>query len=336
MGFGIREGRRQAKENLSGTEEGDCARCGGNATSSSIPEYLQCLKCGNEWKDPDASSSTSGPRDSISRDTEKLNEFKIEMESGQGLARVLGVDDGLDSDQKESLGRLQDKWMDGMHGQYNAAEEERKPLMIAFDDDDNLLETQVGAIHLSDNIFDGGEEIRIEYPGLGTEFYIINEDDALGWKRGRTLNETARNIASIINRISTLVHASAEGTSVTIELRDVKLETESLVIYVDDPGGRNMTVERLGVILDPDDVQVYEDYHKVVQIALADGIITPSEDQLLWAMRQNLGISDEDHVRIVIDLFGESAVKECPGCGVNAPLYLEHSAWWCDGCQQWV
>ena len=336
MGFGIREGRRQAKENLSGTEEGDCARCGGNATASSIPEYLQCLKCGNEWKDPDASSSTSAPRDSISRDTEKLNEFKIEMESGQGLARVLGVDDGLDSEQKESLGRLQDKWMDGMHGQYNAAEEERKPLMIAFDDDDNLLETQVGAIHLSDNIFDGGEEIRIEYPGLGTEFYIINEDDALGWKRGRTLNETARNIASIINRISTLVHASAEGTSVTIELRDVKLETESLVIYVDDPGGRNMTVERLGVILDPDDVQVYEDYHKVVQIALADGIITPSEDQLLWAMRQNLGISDEDHVRIIIDLFGESAVKECPGCGVNAPLYLEHSAWWCDGCQQWV
>jgi hypothetical protein len=128
----------------------------------------------------------------------------------------------------------------------------------------------------------------------------------------------------------------AEGTSINIELRDVKLDPESLVIYVDDPGGRNMTVERLGVILDPDDIQVYEDYHKVVQIALADGIITPSEDQLLWAMRQNLGISDEDHVRIVIDLFGESAVKECPGCGVNSPLYIEHSAWWCDGCQQWV
>ena len=336
MGFGIREGRRQAKENLSGSDEGDCARCGGNAGPSSLPEYLQCSKCGYEWKDPEASSSSSGPRDSISRDTEKLNEFKNEMSSGQGLARVLGVDDGLDSEQKASLGRLQDKWMSGMHGQYNAAEEERKPLMIAFDDDDNLLETQVGAIHLSDNVFDGGEEIRIEYPGLGTEFYIINDDDALGWKRGRSLEETARNIASIINRISNLVHASAEGTSVNIELRDVNHDPESLVIYVDDPGGRNMTVERLGVILDPDDVQVYEDYHKVVQITLADGIITPSEDQLLWAMRQNLGISDEDHVRIVIDLFGESAVKECPECGVNAPLYIDHSAWWCEGCQQWV
>ena len=336
MGFGIREGRRQAKENLSGSEEGDCSRCGGNAAPSSLADYLQCSKCGYEWKDPEASEQSIGPRDSISRDTEKLNEFKNEMESGQGLARVLGVDDGLDAEQKASLGRLQDKWMSGMQGQYNAAEEERKPLMIAFDDEDNLLETQVGAIHLSDNVFDGGEEIRIEYPGLGTEFYIINEDDELGWKRGRSLPETARNIASIINRTSQLVHASAEGTSVNIELRDVTHDSESLVIYVDDPGGKNMTVERLGMILDPDEVQVYQDYHKVVQIALADGIITPSEDQLLWAMRQNLGISDEDHVRIVIDLFGETAVKECPSCGINAPLYTEHSAWWCEGCQHWV
>ena len=111
--------------------------------------------------------------------------------------------------------------------------------MIAFDDDDNLLETQVGAIHLSDNVFDGGEEIRIEYPGLGTEFYIINDDDDLGWKRGRTLQETARNIASIINRTSNLVHASQEGTSVTIELRDdrnakkieVCTETVRIIIF---------------------------------------------------------------------------------------------------------
>jgi hypothetical protein len=53
-------------------------------------------------------------------------------------------------------------------------------------------------------------------------------------------------------------------------------------------------------------------------------------------MRQNLGISEQDHVRIVIDLFGADAVKECPSCGINAPLYPEHSAWWCEGCQQWV
>ncbi len=97
-----------------------------------------------------------------------------------------------------------------------------------------------------------------------------------------------------------------------------------------------MVVERLGIILDPDEVQVYEDYHAAVRLTLADGIITPSEDQLLWAMRQNLGISEQDHVRIVIDLFGADAVKECPSCGINAPLYPEHNAWWCEGCQQWV
>lgn len=336
MGFGIREGRRQAKDNLSGNEDGDCSRCGGNAAPSSLLGYLQCVKCGYEWKDPDASTTTIGPKDSISRDSEKLDEFKREMSAGEGLARVLGVDDGLDAEQKESMGRLQDKWMAGMHGQYNAAEEERKPLMIAFDDDDNLLETQVGAIHISDNIFDGGEEIRIEYPGMGTEFFVINDDDALGWKRGRSLEETTRNIASIINRSSKLVHAYAEGTSITIELRDVTLDSESLVIFVDDPGGKNISVERLGVLLDPDQVQVYEDYHRIVKIALADGIITPSEDQMLWAMRQNLDISDEVHVRIIIDLFGDSAVKECPDCGINAPLYPEYNAWWCEGCQQWV
>ena len=336
MGFNIREGRRQARENLTGSEDGDCARCGGNAAPSSMPGYLQCAKCGYEWKDPDAEIAQTGPRDSIARDSERLEEFKREMESGQGLAGVLGVDDGLDAEQKASLGRLQDKWMTGMQGQYNAAEEERKPLMIAFDEDDNLLETQVGTIHISDNVFDGGEEIRIEYPGRGTEFFVINEDDALGWKRGRNLEETARNISSIINRSSELVHASAEGTSVNIELRDVNLDSDSLVIFVDDPGGKNMSVEKLGVILDPDQVQVYQDSHKVVNIALAYGIITPSEDQMLWAMRQNIGISDEDHVRIVLDLFGDSAVKECPECGINAPLYVEYSAWWCEGCQHWV
>jgi hypothetical protein len=336
MGFGIREGRRQARDNLSADEEGDCGRCGGDAGSSSIQGFLQCLKCGYEWKDPNSDGSERGPRDSITRGTERLDEFKREMDSGQGLARVLGVDDGLDDAQKQSMTRLQDKWILGMHGHYNAAEEERKPLMISFDESDNLLETQVGAIHLSNNEFDGGEEIRIEYPGIGTEFFVINEDDALGWRRGRSLEETARNIASIINRNSKLVHAAADGFSVCIELRDTTLDTDSLVIYVDDPGGKNMVVERLGVVLDPDEVQVFEDYHTAVRLILADGIITPSEDQLLWAMRQNLGISDTDHVRIVIDLFGDDAVKECPDCGINTPLYPQHSAWWCEACQQWV
>ncbi len=336
MGWGIREGRRQAKDNLSYNEGGDCSRCGGDAVQSSITGYLQCGSCGYEWKDPEATHDSQGPRDSISRDMEKLEEFKNEISSGQGLAQVLGVDDGLDDEQKNSLKRLQDKWMTGMHGQYNAAEEERKPLLISFDDDDNLLETQVGAIYLTSNSFDGGEEIRIEYPGAGTEFFIYNEDDELGWKRGRSIDETARNIASIINRKSSLVHANSSESSIALELRDSNLNSDSLVIYVDDPGGKNMVVEKLGVILDPDQVQLYEDYHRVVKIVLADGIITPSEDQLLWMMRQNLSISDEDHLRIVIDLFGDSAVKECPDCSKNASMYPEQGGWWCESCEHWV
>ena len=111
MGFGIREGRRQARDNLSSTEEGDCPRCGGNATASSISGFLQCGKCGYEWKDPDAELQRKGPKDSISRDTERIEEFKREMSSGQGLAGILGVHDGLDASQRESLTRLQDKWM---------------------------------------------------------------------------------------------------------------------------------------------------------------------------------------------------------------------------------
>ena len=130
MGWGIREGRRQAKDNLSYNEDGDCSRCGGDAVQSSIPGYLQCGSCGYEWKDPEATQDSQGTRDSISRDMERLEEFKNEISSGQGLAQVLGVDDGLDDEQKNSLKRLQDKWMTGMHGQYNAAEEERKPLLI--------------------------------------------------------------------------------------------------------------------------------------------------------------------------------------------------------------
>ena len=107
MGWGIRDGRRQAKENLGHTEGGDCPRCGGDGTPSSLPGYVQCAKCSYEWKDPNHVSSHTGPRDSISRDAEKLEEFKREMSSGQGLSRVLGIDDDLDASQKESLNRLQ-------------------------------------------------------------------------------------------------------------------------------------------------------------------------------------------------------------------------------------
>ena len=41
--------------------------------------------------------------------------------------------------------------MSGMTGHFNAAAEERKPLMISFDDDDNLVDTTVGSITIVAN-----------------------------------------------------------------------------------------------------------------------------------------------------------------------------------------
>ena len=50
---------------------------------------------------------------------------------------MLGIDQNLSREQEASLQRLEQKWMSGLQGTYNAAEEERKPLMISFDDEDH-------------------------------------------------------------------------------------------------------------------------------------------------------------------------------------------------------
>ena len=67
-----------------------------------------------------------------------------------------------------------------MKGHFNTATEERKPLMISFDDEDNIVSTEVGSITIVSNGFDGGEEIRLEYPGIGTEFYCYDVNDGFG------------------------------------------------------------------------------------------------------------------------------------------------------------
>jgi hypothetical protein len=72
-----------------------------------------------------------------------------------------------------------------------------------------------------------------------------------------------------------------------------------------------------------------------VEICLADGIISPSEDQMLWAMRQQLGIDDYLHVQIVQQIFGENALKECTNCGAMADLYADYAAWYCKACENW-
>mgnify|MGYP001345565779 CR=1 FL=1 len=331
------KGLGEARDNLAISDEGDCPRCGGKSVSSSISGYLACDRCRFEWPDPDAESNNVKRHfESVSSQSNLVEDFKRELDSGQGISRVLGIDSQLTREQEDGLNRLQDKWMDGMQGHYNAAEEERKPLIIRFDDDDNIIETTVGKICIVANNFDGGEEIRIEYPGKGTEFFGYDEDDLRGWRKGRTAEDTARNIASIINRHSMYCHAHAEGTDVVFELKDNSLNPASLVFYVDDPGGKDLVATKDGVQLDADSMAVESDYSTAVELMLSDGIITPSEDQLLWAMRQHLGINEARHVQIVISLFGESARKECPGCSSLAPLYTEHDAWYCDGCEMWL
>ena len=113
------------------------------------------------------------------------------------------------------------------------------------------------------------------------------------------------------------------------------MKEESLVIFVDDPGGTDIVAEKGGVSMDPRDITMLEDYRVVVQICLADGIISPSEDQMLWAMRQQLGIDDQLHVQIVQQIFGDHALKECTSCGQMAELYADYSAWYCHSCESW-
>ncbi len=109
-----REGRRQAKENLGYTDGGDCARCGGDKTPSTLPGFLVCQKCSYEWRDPDYVGDHDGQFDSVEKQSEKVAEFKRELESGTGLARVLGIESELSDEQNAGLNGLQSKGFDGM------------------------------------------------------------------------------------------------------------------------------------------------------------------------------------------------------------------------------
>ena len=82
-GFGIREGKRQAKENLEVHEEGDCPRCGGEAQPSSMDSYLSCSRCHYEWKDPSAGSKRKINRPTHRQDQEYIQQFNEEIETRQ-------------------------------------------------------------------------------------------------------------------------------------------------------------------------------------------------------------------------------------------------------------
>ena len=140
----------------------------------------------------------------------------------------------------------------------------------------------------------------------------------------------------MINRSSELVYANLNGNRISFELRGDDLKPESLVLFVDDPGGQDIVAEKGGVILDFRDVTVWDDYRNVVALVLEDGIISPSEDQMLWVMRQQLGIEEEQHVALVLEMFGDNALKECPNCNNMGQLYPEYSAWYCQACESWL
>ena len=318
-GFGgMRKGRREAVENLEYNEEGDCPRCGGESDVSTMSGYLACLKCSHEWADPDyVDEEKEVEIPSYHRDAELIEQFKRDIENGS-LANVLGVNSKLSEKQEESLSRLEDKWMDGMKGHFNTANEERKPLMINFDDEDNIVSTEVCAITIVANGFDGGEEIRLEYPGLGTEFYCYDVNDGFGWRRGNNTEETARSIANVINLKSNLVFAHCEENRISFELRGDNLKPESLVLFVEDPGGTDIIAEKNGIVLDARNSVDFEDYKRIVELVLEDGIISPSEDQLLWSLRQQIGIDDSYHIQMILEMCGENTLKECVKCSSMA------------------
>jgi len=335
-GFGrIRKGRREASDNLTYNEGGDCPRCGGESDNSTMAGYLRCISCSHEWPDPDyVEQKVATEIPTYQRDADLIEQFKKDVESGS-LANVLGVSKNLTDQQEATLARLEDKWMSGMQGRFNTATEERKPLMIMFDDEDNIVSTEVAAITIVANGFDGGEEIRLEYPGIGTEFYSYNVNDGMGWRRGTNAEETARSIANVINNKSSLVFANVSGTRISFELRNEDLRPESLVLFVDDPGGTDIVAEKNGIILDARNAADFEDYRRVVEMVLEDGIISPSEDQLLWSLRQELGIDDAYHVQMVLSLYGDETLKECTSCSAMAELYVEYASWYCHSCESW-
>jgi hypothetical protein len=157
----------------------------------------------------------------------------------------------------------------------------------------------------------------------------------MGWRRGANAEETARSIANVINNKSKLVFANVDNCRISFELRSDELKPESLVLFVDDPGGTDIVAEKNGVILDARNATDFEDYRRVVEMVLEDGIISPSEDQLLWSLRQELGIDDAYHVQMVMSIYGDKTLKECTSCSAMAELYVEYASWYFHTCEQW-
>jgi len=80
------------------------------------------------------------------------------------------------------------------------------------------------------------------------------------------------------------------------------------------------------------------DYLKSMKILekRVEDVFLGKKDELLWIMRSNLGISEEQHMQLILNRFGEGVIKECPACHAMTPYYPDHGGWWCESCQNWV
>ena len=149
--------------------------------------------------------------------------------------------------------------------------------MISFDDDDNILSTEVAAITIVSNGFDGGED-SFEYPGCAAPGSTLTtsevQPDGNGGKRRSHGSLHCERHQSVVK----LVYANLQGVRISFDLRDDSLNAASFVIFVDDPGGTDIVAEKGGVVLDSRDFSTIQDYRTVVEMVLEDGIISPSED----------------------------------------------------------
>ena len=150
--------------------------------------HLQCSSCGHEWADPNYKETRKRPAPPTHRrDAEMIEQFKQEMASGE-LANVLGINKNLSGEQEQSLKRLEDKWMSGMQGHYNAAAEERKPLMISFDEDDNILSTEVAAITIVSNGLTAARKFGSNIPAAAPNFMPTTNEAPRGGSGDPTRN----------------------------------------------------------------------------------------------------------------------------------------------------
>ena len=175
-----------------------------------------------------------------------------------------------------------------MQGHYNAASEDRKPLMINFDDDDNLVSTEL--LHWQSYRTDLMEGRNSAWISGNWNWILCVQWAKSYWMEARTIERRNGSLNHQCHQpfIPIGLCKSRRQPNIVRTTR-WKLKPESLVLFVDDPGGQDSSAEK-EVSSSIQRRQCMDDYRNVIALVLEDGIISPSEDQMMWVMRQQLGI----------------------------------------------